>query len=185
MFDAIQAIDFQVLDFIREWIVCPALDVVMKFFTDVGNAGIIWIVTALSLLCSKKHRRIGIVLSIGLVLMLLTGNILLKNLIARPRPFVADPTVELVISPPSGYSFPSGHSFSSAVSATILSLYSRKFAAAAIPTAFLIAFSRLYFYVHFPTDVLCGLVFGVILGMAVYMGCKKKILFCNSGEGIV
>ena len=167
MLDAVYEIDFTILAFIREHLSCNAMDVVMKLFTYAGNWGIIWIAITIGLLISKKYRRLGVTMAIGLVVCLAAGNLILKPLIARDRPFIADPGIILSILPPSGYSFPSGHSFSSFVSASILAKYSRKAAAFAIPTAILIAFSRLYFCVHFPTDVICGAALGIITGLTV------------------
>lgn len=167
MLEKLYEIDFAILAFIRENLSCGFLDAVMKLFTYAGNWGIIWIALTLGLLISKKYRRLGVSMAIGLLICLAMGNLLLKPLIARDRPFIADPGIILAISPPSGYSFPSGHSFSSFVSASILAKYSRKAAAFAIPTAILIAFSRLYFCVHFPTDVLCGAALGIAAGLTV------------------
>lgn len=168
MLETIYEIDFSVLAFIREHMSCRAMDIVMKLFTYAGNWGIIWIALTVGLLISKKYRRLGVTMAIGLVVCLGVGNLLLKPFIARDRPFIADPAIMLAISPPSGYSFPSGHSFSSFVSASILAKYSRKAAAFAVPAAVLIAFSRLYFCVHFPTDVICGAALGIITGLTVY-----------------
>lgn len=174
MLETIYEMDFSVLAFIREHLSCRAMDIVMKLFTYAGNWGIIWIALTVGLLISKKYRRLGITMAIGLLVCLGVGNLLLKPLIARDRPFIADPAIMLAISPPSGYSFPSGHSFSSFVSASILAKYSRKAAAFAVPTAVLIAFSRLYFCVHFPTDVICGAALGIIAGLTVYRLRRDK-----------
>lgn len=174
MLETIYEMDFSVLAFIREHMSCRAMDIVMKLFTYAGNWGIIWIALTVGLLISKKYRRLGITMTIGLLVCLGVGNLLLKPLIARDRPFIADPAIMLAISPPSGYSFPSGHSFSSFVSASILAKYSRKAAAFAVPTAVLIAFSRLYFCVHFPTDVICGAALGIIAGLTIYRLRRDK-----------
>lgn len=174
MLDRIYEIDFAILAFIRENLSCGFMDAVMKLFTYAGNWGIIWIALTIGLLISKKYRRLGISMAIGLIICLAAGNLLLKPLIARDRPYIADPSIMLAISPPSGYSFPSGHSFSSFVSASILAKYSRKAAFFAVPAAILIAFSRLYFCVHFPSDVLCGAAFGIISGLAVCRFRKSK-----------
>lgn len=167
MLDAIYEIDFAILAFIREHLSCSAMDVLLKLFTYAGNWGIVWIAITIGLLISKKHRKLGISMAIGLLVCLAIGNLLMKPLIARDRPFIADPSITLVISPPTDYSFPSAHSFSSFVSASILAKYSRKAAVFAIPGAILIAFSRLYFCVHFPTDVICGAALGIIAGLTV------------------
>ncbi|MBQ7784015.1 MAG: phosphatase PAP2 family protein [Oscillospiraceae bacterium] len=173
--ESIQAIDFAILDFIQENLRCGFLDAVLPFITRLGNAGLIWIVIALAFTVSKKYRRLGVVMIIGLLVSLVTGNLLLKNLIARPRPFIVNEAAVLIIPPPSDYSFPSGHTFSSFISAVILSMHSKKFAAAAIPLAVVMGFSRLYLYVHFPTDVLAGMLLGIALGIAVFRLCRKYL----------
>jgi undecaprenyl-diphosphatase len=178
MTDTVYSIDFSILEFIRENLSCGFMDAVMKLFTYAGEWGAVWIVIAIGLLLTPKYRRLGITMSVGLIACLIIGNILLKNLIARDRPFIADPDIILSISPPSGYSFPSGHSFTAFTSASILSSCSRKAAAAAIPAAILIAFSRLYFSVHYPSDVLCGMLLGIVTGLAAYrlvMGKKADV----------
>ena len=99
---------------------------------------------------------------------MLVGNVCLKNLIARPRPCWLDSSVQLLISSPTDYSFPSGHTLSSAIGATVLTKANHQFGWAAIPLAAAIAFSRLYLFVHYPSDVLAGAVLGVAIGEAVY-----------------
>ena len=99
----------------------------------------------------------------ALVFCLLVGNVALKNLIARPRPCWRHPEVPMLIAVPKDYSFPSGHTMSSFAAAVSMFLANRKWGAAALAGAALIAVSRMYFYVHYPTDVLVGLVIGVVL----------------------
>lgn len=167
MLDAIYEIDFSVLAFIRENFRCDVMDVIMKLFTYAGNWGIVWIVITIGLLISKTHRRLGGNMAIGLIICLMLGNLLIKLTVARERPFVVDPSINIIISPPTDYSFPSCHSFSSFVSASILAKFSRRAGAFAIPAAILISFSRLYFCVHFPSDVICGAALGIIAGLTV------------------
>ena len=110
----------------------------------------------------------------------LTGNIILKNLIARPRPCWINTDIILLIENPSDYSFPSGHTLSSAICATVLTITDKKFGLVAIPVACLIAVSRLYLYVHFPSDVLFSVVYGIFIGIMVcciagkYWDCKNN-----------
>ena len=101
----------------------------------------------------------------GLAVGVLAGNLTLKPLIARPRPCWLDESVQLLIANPTDYSFPSGHTLSSLIGATVLTKANRKFGFAAIPLAALIAFSRLYLYVPFPTDILGAAVLGMAIGL--------------------
>ena len=104
-------------------------------------------------------------MGVALLLGFLTGNLLLKNCIARTRPFLWDPTISLLIEKPSDYSFPSGHTLASFECAVAIFRYHRKWGIAALVFAVLIAFSRLYLQVHYPTDVLGGAMLGTLWGM--------------------
>lgn len=165
--------DWSILHWIQHTLVCPALDFLMPKITLLGNGGAIWLLAAVALLITKKYRRYGVYLLAGLAAGVLSGNVVLKNLIARPRPCWLDTSVQLQIANPTDYSFPSGHTLSSVIGATILTKADRRFGFAAIPLAALIAFSRLYLYVHFPTDILGAVVLGVAIGLAVCAAGNK------------
>ena len=129
------------------------------------------------MLFTKNYRRQCVILLAGLAVGVLVGNVCLKNLIARPRPCWLDDSVMMLISSPADYSFPSGHTLSSVIGATVLTKTDRRFGWAAIPLAAVIAFSRLYLFVHFPSDILAGAILGVIIGEAVYrigMRCGRR-----------
>ena len=160
------ALDWGILHWIQNNITCPFLDAVVPKLTMLGNAGIIWILAGVLLLCTKKYRRQGALVLMGLLAGLLVGNVALKHLVARSRPCWLDPSVQLLIATPTDYSFPSGHTLSSTIAATILAKTDRRFGYAAISLAVLIALSRLYLYVHWPTDVLGGILVGAAAGWA-------------------
>ena len=156
---------------------CDLLDLLMPKLTLLGSGGAIWLLAAGGMLCTKKYRRQGVILLAGLAVGVLVGNVCLKNLIARPRPCWLDDSVMMLISSPTDYSFPSGHTLSSVIGATVLTKTDRRFGWAAIPLAAVIAFSRLYLFVHFPSDILAGAILGVIIGEAVYrigMRCGRR-----------
>lgn len=155
--------DMRVLEAAANWH-HPILDAVLGLFTTLGNSGVIWIAVAIVLLCTKRYRKEGLALSLALLLCLLFGNLLLKNVIARMRPFLANPEIRLLISPPSGYSFPSGHTYSSFAAAFVLHRTDRRFSVPAFLAAALIGFSRIYFQVHYLTDVLAGVLLGLAIG---------------------
>jgi len=167
--------DWSILHWIHSAFTCGFLDLLMPKISLLGNGGAIWILAALALISMKKYRRYGWILLAGLALGVLTGNVLLKNWIARPRPCWLDPSVPLLIANPTDSSFPSGHTLSSAIGATILTMTDRRFGWAAIPLAALIAFSRLYLYVHFPSDILGGIVLGILIGSAAFLGGNRAI----------
>lgn len=157
-------VDFKILDFIQEHFSCDFLNFLMPKITFLGNGGLIWIVMAIIMLFFKKYRKTGITLGTGLLEGVIVGNVLLKNLIARERPCWINETVNILISIPQDYSFPSGHTLSSFIVATIIMHHDKRMGIAAYVLAYMIAFSRLYLYVHFPSDVLAGVLIGIIIG---------------------
>lgn len=162
MLGFIQNVDFIILDFIHNNLTSPFADSVMRFITTLGNGGAIWIAVTVSMLISKKYRKTGIMMTLGLVLCMLIGNVVLKPSVARLRPFQVKEGIDLIIKAPRDYSFPSGHTYSSILSAVIIFLQHKKPGVYALILAVLISFSRLYLYVHFPSDVLAGAILGVL-----------------------
>lgn len=169
------SVDWSILHWIQETLTCPLFDVLMPKITLLGNGGAVWLLAAGGLLCTKKYRRQGLILLGGLAAGVLVGNVCLKNLVARPRPCWLDESVRLLIASPTDYSFPSGHTLSSVIGATILTKTDQRFGYAAIPLAALIAFSRLYLYVHFPSDVLAAAVLGIAIGLLTFR-CGTRVL---------
>lgn len=145
----------------------PVLDILMVTVSKLCDHGFIWILLGILLLFWRNTRKNGFAILLILLLGLFVGNIYLKPLIARPRPFYANPAVQLLISPPGGYSFPSCHTLPSFGSAVYVFLTNRKWGAAALALAVLIGFSRMYLYVHYPTDVLAGALIGTGLAFLV------------------
>ncbi|MCI5622395.1 MULTISPECIES: phosphatase PAP2 family protein [Anaerostipes] len=159
--------DFMILNWIQTHMRCDFLDFIFSHITMLGNGGLIWIFICVLLLFTKRYRKAGIFI----LLAMLTGNLLgeqiIKPLIARPRPFIQQ-SFDLIIPAPSGYSFPSGHTASSFCAALFLTLLNRRFALPAYLLAVAIAFSRMYLYVHFPTDVLAGIILGSVCALIFY-----------------
>lgn len=166
--------DLPILDWIRDSLTHPILDAAMPLVTTLGNGGIIWILLALVLLLIPKHRAAGIRMAVALLMGLLVCNLGMKPLFARIRPFdfqweYCGRVIDLLIAAPQDYSFPSGHTIASFEAATVLLLYRRKWGIPALILSVLIAFSRLYLYVHYPTDVICSVILGVLIGI---LACK-------------
>lgn len=138
------------------------LDRVMVGISSLGNAGWFWIVLTAVFLCIPKYRKCGIQMAVALVLDLILCNLFLKPLAARQRPCWIDDQVKLLVAVPKDYSFPSGHSAASFAAAVTVFRNHKKEGTAALIVACLIAFSRLYLFVHFPTDVLAGIGVGFI-----------------------
>ena len=169
--------DFQILYFINQFH-CEILDKIMVVITHMGTKGIFLILVGVILLLFKQTRKCGLTVLIALLFSLIIGNILLKNIVARPRPCWIDETINLLISVPKDYSFPSGHTFASFAAAASIFLYYKKAGTATLILAFLIGFSRLYLFVHFPTDVLAGAVLGICAAFSsrfiVNRLCKER-----------
>ena len=144
------------------------LNKIMIFLSTIGNAGICWIFLSLTLSVIPRTRKCGITMLCAMALTFLTGNIILKNLIARQRPCAVDTSVALLIPFPSEYSFPSGHTSNGITASVTLFLYYKKAGVIAILAALMIAFSRLYLFVHYPTDILGGIILGIIDACVIY-----------------
>ena len=158
--------DLPILEWIAENLRCAFLDFLMPLITVLGNAGIFWIALAVLFLFLPKYRKIGLSMGVALIFGLLVCNLTLKPLVARIRPYdyqlmYFGKTIELLIATPHDFSFPSGHTIASFEAATALLLWNKKLGIPAVILASLIAFSRLYLYVHYPTDVLFSLVLGI------------------------
>lgn len=158
--------DLPILDWIAANLWCPFLDFLMPLITVLGNAGAFWIGLAVVLLCIPKYRKVGLAMGAALIMGLLVCNVTLKPLIARIRPYDYQleqfgVTIKLLIEAQHDFSFPSGHTIASFEAATVLLLHSKKAGIPAMILAALIAFSRLYLYVHYPTDVIASVILGI------------------------
>lgn len=152
--------ELPILWWIREHLTNPFLDTVMPYITSLARHGEFWILLALILICFKKTRKAGVAMGIAMALGFLIGNIGLKNIIARTRPYDMV-EVEVLVKHLSDFSFPSGHTLVSFNAAIALHHYHRRWGVAALVLASVIALSRLYLFVHYPTDVLAGLLLAI------------------------
>ena len=149
---------------------CAFLDKTMPIVTLFGDGGVFWIGIAVLLLFFAKYRKTGFSMGMALVLGLVVCNITLKPLVARIRPYDFQlqefgREISLLISAQHDFSFPSGHTIASFEACTVLLLHDKRMGIPATVLAILIAFSRLYLYVHYPTDVLVSLVLGIAFGL--------------------
>lgn len=145
------------------------LDKLMVHITKLGDGGCIWIILDVFLLLSKQTRREGILLTTSLIIEAMLCNLVLKPLIARTRPCDINPTISLLIPRPTDYSFPSGHTAASFVAVMILYLCRSILWKPALLLACLIAFSRMYLYVHYPSDVIAGMLIGITVAYLVFL----------------
>lgn len=163
---SIQSVDFYILDFLQTMARSSFWDKFFSMFTSLGDPVMILCYCAL-LVVMKKTRRDGVMVTCGALIGLAVGNGLLKLLIRRDRPCWLRPEIDLLVKNPSDYSFPSGHTMHIAILSVILIYNHPKLAYALIPLTLLMAYSRMYLYLHFPSDVLGGLILGVGIGLLV------------------
>lgn len=157
--------ELAILNFIQQ-LRCEPLDAVMVFISWTGNHGSVWILLTVLLLLIKRQRRHGAASAAALVLDLVSCNLILKPMIGRVRPFAFNTGIELLVAPPLDASFPSGHTAASFAVVAALKVSGSPLWKPALVWAVLMAFSRLYLYVHWPTDVLGGIVLGAVVGWA-------------------
>lgn len=158
--------DLPILDWIQANLKNAFLNVVMPFITMFGDGGIFWIACAVILLCIPKTRKTGLGMAFALIMGLIVCNITLKPLVGRIRPYDFQEKLGVVIplltERMHDYSFPSGHTIASFEAATVLLINNKKLGIPAMILAVLIAFSRLYLYVHYPTDVIFSVFAGIL-----------------------
>ena len=169
--------EIHILDMIQN-LRTPIGDVVVPLITRLGDAGIIWIILTVLLLIIPKTRKTGVIMMAALLVDVLLCNVFIKNLVARTRPFDVNTAVQLLVAKPQDYSFPSGHTAASFASVTALYLAGeKKMWKRLLVLAVLIALSRLYLYVHYPTDIIGGVIFGSLsgyLGYRLWNGYRRK-----------
>lgn len=169
MLQILLALDANILLWIQDYLRNPVLDPVMKVITSLNNYGIIWIAIIVIMLCFKKTRKTGILCACALLLELLMNDCFIKPLVARVRPYDAVEGLTRIIEKQKDYSFPSGHTASSFACAFIICrTQPKKYGIASVVFASLIAFSRLYVGVHYPSDVIGGILLGIAAGLIVY-----------------
>lgn len=162
MIEAITNLDLSILLFIQENLRSDLLNSILSFITHLADNGYIWIAVGLILLFPKKTRRAGVFMLICLALAFVVNDLAIKPLIARIRPYDLCGELSILVRPETSFSFPSGHTnISFAAAYALTRAFGKKGAWAYLPAA-LIAFSRCYVGVHYPTDVLAGMIVGTL-----------------------
>lgn len=160
--DAVFQFDSSILLWIQDNIRNGFLTPILTTITHLGDKGIFWIALTLALLCVRKTRRIGVFCAVSMLIGLIVTNLIIKNWVARIRPYELIQGLECIVAKEKDFSFPSGHTTNSLACAWVLfKLSPKKVGVPALVLAILIALSRLYVGVHYPTDVLGGAVIGI------------------------
>ena len=179
-------LDGQILLWIQDNVRNDFLTPIFKFITSLGNSGWFWIAVTILCLLFVKTRKVGVLSAIALIGSVVINNLILKNLIARTRPYEVIEGLERIIEAQPDYSFPSGHAGASFAAAVIFFIYlPKKFGVPALVLAILISLSRLYVGVHYPTDILAGALISTAIAVCVWkvdehMQNKKASVDCGS-----
>lgn len=171
--------EIKILDFIQQYLRFDLLDKLMVLLTRLADDGIVWIVLAVALICFKQTRKMGITLGVALLIGLVVGNLALKNIFARPRPYTVNPNVEMLVERLKDYSFPSGHTRCCFESGMAMYFCDKRFGKAAFVLGGFIAFSRMYLYMHYPTDIIGGVVLGLVNGFIAFIIVDKVYKLIN------
>lgn len=171
----ITKIDISLLNLIQN-IKSPILDKIMTTITALGNMGIFWILLILIFLTTKEYKKMARLMIVCFLFNAMIVNLILKPAVGRIRPFEIVDGIKLLVLKPQDPSFPSGHSSISFCMLTVILLFSKSKTINIMASilAILIAFSRLYLYVHFPSDVFCGILIGILTSLIALKFCFSK-----------
>ncbi len=162
------ASETDVLIWIQENLSGGIMDTLMKYVSCSGDHGAIWLIIAAALMIYKPTREAGVVMAAAVLMGYVLNDWIIKPLVERPRPFVEDLSLPLIIDPPGGYSFASGHTVNAFAAACALFIYDRRWGSVLVAYAALMGFSRIYLMVHYPSDVVAGALIGIMCAVAAY-----------------
>jgi undecaprenyl-diphosphatase len=179
MINYLQGIDIKVLDMLNKKFRYAFLDKIMPIITALGNGGLIWIMISIYMINMGNYTTEGYMIFTSLAVTTIIGEGIIKHLIKRARPFVNLIENKLLISKPLSYSFPSGHTASSFAVTGVFFTINNNWSILVLILASLIAFSRIYLNVHYPTDVVTGIILGLL--------CSKLVItiFQHQGTNIL
>ena len=173
--------EFYILNYIQNNYRNDFLDKLMPFISTITQVGAVWVVFMIITFFIPKHRRLGFMMLCNFALSLLICTVILKPIVSRIRPYELNSYISLIVRPEIDPSFPSGHSFFAFSCATTCFIYNKKLGLLMYALAFLVAASRLYLYVHFPTDVFFGIVFGTVTAIVSYCIFREIESFRKTG----
>lgn len=185
--------DLPILEWIQANLQSGFMDFIMPIITIFGDAGIFWMVWAAVLLFFPKTRKTALGMAFAMMMGLVICNMILKPMVGRMRPYDFQInelgktwndillTGKLLVDTPHDYSFPSGHTIASFEACVVLLLNDKRMGIPALILAILIAFSRMYLYVHYPTDVIASVILGTLFGVLGYL-LSHKLSFSMKGK---
>ena len=189
-----EAFDLPILNWIQQHMQSTFLDFIMPFITILGDAGIFWIACSVILMFIPKQRKAGFSMGIALIFGVVVCNMILKPLVGRIRPYDYNLEVlklnwedflihgKLLVETPHDFSFPSGHTIASFEASVALYKNNKRLGIPALILAVLISFSRMYLYVHYPTDVIASVILGsffALLGHWIVQAVAAKLAMRN------
>ena len=176
MLDTITQIDFSILYFIRDNLKNAFFDIIMPFISFAEEGGMMWIALSVGLICFKRTRYAGFAILLAMVIDTLICEGIIKNLVCRVRPCNQVDDIVMLVTKPQSYSFPSNHSASSFAAATafVVNIRKKLWSIPVFLLAMSVAFSRLYNFVHFPSDVLAGIILGTLISIGVCYIMKRS-----------
>ena len=181
MWQSLMELDSNILFYVQDNLRNDALNDIVVWFTSLGNAGLIWVLLIAALITYKGTRKEGFGCAISLVLCFIVVNLFLKNAVARVRPYDAMEQIRCLVGPQADYSFPSGHTaIAFAASVPVFIISSKKLGIIMIIFSVLMALSRIYVCVHYPTDVIGGAVIGILCGIVTGMVIYPKLYSINN-----
>ena len=187
--------DLPILEWIQANLQSGFLDTIMPIITMLGDGGIFWIVCSVLFTLHPKTRRMGIAMAIAMAMGLLICNIILKPAVGRMRPYAYQIDIlgktwndllvggKLLVDTPHDYSFPSGHTIACFEASVAIMLSSRKLGIPALIIAVLVAFSRMYLYVHYPTDVIASVILGSLFAVIGHIIAQRMKMPTVSKNG--
>ena len=171
----IDTFDKDVMIFIKNSLYVKNIGIVMSFISFLGNLGFIWIVTAVYFSIKDRNKWVGIVMTVSLLVSFITVDLMIKGVFDRERPFEAIEGIALMTNKPFTSSFPSGHAASSFLAAVVLSHFYMRRSIYFFLLAFMISISRIYLFLHYPSDMAAGMLFGLAIGYFSIFLFKKII----------
>lgn len=169
MAEMITGLDIRILTYVQEHFQTAPATAFWKFITLFGDYGLFWIALTLLLVIWSRTRRTGCAVMISLALDFMVVNLIIKKVVARPRPYDTFSHIGLLIDRQSDFSFPSGHTAASFACALVLvRMLPKKYGVPLVILACLISFSRIYLGVHYPSDVFAGFLIGLLTSQIGY-----------------